>query len=305
MERDSVGLSERQRDAYLGRLGFVEREIAEIAEIAEGLQPAAGRSPAGAGGAERAREALDRLVWAHQTHVPFEDLSINRLHEPVQLDVEALFDKVVVRGRGGYCFELNLLFEALLRSLGFSVSPRMGRNMRNLPEGAVAPVMHRAEIVELGGERLYVDVGYGGPMAGCAIPVADGARVASGRHEFEVRRSDPGWWLVSYRSAGCAGGADSSCGGRLGDEDEGFKPVLAFQDAVAADEDFELLSWYAETHPTSPFVRNLILNLRTEAGNVSMRNGALTRVDDGDSTTTEVADADLDAVLREVFGLEI
>jgi N-hydroxyarylamine O-acetyltransferase len=65
-------------------------------------------------------ETLRRLHLAHLLSVPFENLSIHA-GEPIVLDDEALFDKIVVRGRGGFCYELNGLFAALLRSLGFKV----------------------------------------------------------------------------------------------------------------------------------------------------------------------------------------
>src|SRR3954447_10763487 len=69
---------------------------------------------------EPTAETLRRLQVAHLLTVPFENLSIHR-GEPIELDDEALFEKMVVRRRGGFCYELNGLFAALLRSLGFEV----------------------------------------------------------------------------------------------------------------------------------------------------------------------------------------
>ena len=64
-------------------------------------------------------EGLNALIWAHQTHVPFEDLNTSWLKLPVSLEIPALFDKVVLGRRGGYCYELNALFTRLLLDLGF------------------------------------------------------------------------------------------------------------------------------------------------------------------------------------------
>ncbi len=65
-------------------------------------------------------ETLRLLHLAHLRTVPFENLSIHT-NEPIVLDDDALFEKIVVRRRGGFCYELNGLFAALLRELGFGV----------------------------------------------------------------------------------------------------------------------------------------------------------------------------------------
>src|SRR5688500_2931419 len=69
---------------------------------------------------EPSAQTLRDLHVAHLRTVPFENLSIHS-HEPIVLDDAALFEKVVQRRRGGFCYELNGLFTALLRSLGFEV----------------------------------------------------------------------------------------------------------------------------------------------------------------------------------------
>src|SRR5882762_11252525 len=65
-------------------------------------------------------QTLRELQVAHLQTVPFENLSIHSA-EPIILDDDALFEKIVVRRRGGFCYELNGLFAALLRDLGFEV----------------------------------------------------------------------------------------------------------------------------------------------------------------------------------------
>ena len=64
---------------------------------------------------------LRALHVAHLATVPFENLSIH-LGEPIVLDVEALFEKIVTRRRGGFCYELNGLFGAMLQALGFDAT---------------------------------------------------------------------------------------------------------------------------------------------------------------------------------------
>ena len=71
-------------------------------------------------------ETLRRVHLAHMRSVPFENLSV-RGGEPIVLDEEKLFEKIVLRRRGGFCYELNGLFAALLENLGFRVARLAGR----------------------------------------------------------------------------------------------------------------------------------------------------------------------------------
>src|SRR2546428_5323302 len=65
--------------------------------------------------------ALRGLHLAHQTAVPFENLSIH-LGEPISLGEDDLIAKIVTRRRGGFCYELNGAFALLLESLGAQVT---------------------------------------------------------------------------------------------------------------------------------------------------------------------------------------
>src|SRR5215213_9521921 len=103
-------------------------------------------------------ETLRRLHVAHLLAVPFENLSIHA-GEPVVLDDESLFDKVVARRRGGFCYELNGLFAALLRALGFEVE-MLSAAVRG-SAGKFGPEFdHMTLLVKLG-ERWLADVGFG------------------------------------------------------------------------------------------------------------------------------------------------
>src|SRR5690625_4042554 len=64
-------------------------------------------------------ETLSHLQLQHMYHVPFENLDVIR-HVPIPLDVETYYKKIVLNHRGGFCYELNGLFNWLLKSLGFT-----------------------------------------------------------------------------------------------------------------------------------------------------------------------------------------
>src|SRR5262245_17797431 len=103
-------------------------------------------------------ETLRALQVAHLLAVPFENLSIHA-GEPIVLNEDALFTKIVEKKRGGFCYECNGLFAGLLRSLGFEVS-MLGAGVAHA-HGGFGPIFdHMALMVTLD-DRWLVDVGFG------------------------------------------------------------------------------------------------------------------------------------------------
>src|SRR5215207_9436793 len=125
---------------------------------------------------------LRRLQVAHLLSVPFENLSIHA-GEPIVLDEDALFDKIVVRRRGGFCYELNGLFAALLRALGFHVEMLSAGVMSQA--GEFGPEFdHMALLVSLA-ERWLVDVGFGDSFIEPLL-LAERAEQAQGGRAYRI-----------------------------------------------------------------------------------------------------------------------
>ncbi len=103
-------------------------------------------------------QTLRDLQTAHLLAVPFENLSIHS-GEPILLEDSALFDKIVERRRGGFCYELNGLFASLLRALGFDVI-MLSAEVADATGGYGPSFDHMALAVTLE-ERWLVDVGFG------------------------------------------------------------------------------------------------------------------------------------------------
>jgi N-hydroxyarylamine O-acetyltransferase len=105
-----------------------------------------------------AAETLRGLQVAHLLTVPFENLSIHA-GQPIVLEDDALFTKIVTNRRGGFCYEANGLFAALLQALGFDVT-MLSAGVANA-NGKFGPDFdHMALMVQLE-ERWLVDVGFG------------------------------------------------------------------------------------------------------------------------------------------------
>ncbi|MDN5873864.1 MAG: arylamine N-acetyltransferase, partial [Sinobacteraceae bacterium] len=106
-------------------------------------------------------EVLHALTAAHSQSIPFENLDVV-LGRPIQLEVEALYRKLVVARRGGYCFEQNGLFLEVLRALGFESYPLSARVRLGLAHRAqVAARTHLLVEVRIEGEAWLSDVGVG------------------------------------------------------------------------------------------------------------------------------------------------
>jgi N-hydroxyarylamine O-acetyltransferase len=102
---------------------------------------------------------LRQLHLTHLLHVPFENLSIHA-HEPIVLNDVALFEKIVMRRRGGFCYELNGLFAALLRELGFEVA-MLSAQVANSQLEFSRDFDHMTLMVTLNNEQWLADVGFG------------------------------------------------------------------------------------------------------------------------------------------------
>ena len=244
-------------EAYLGRIGYSGR-----------LQPV----PA----------VLEAIHLAHATHIPFENLDI-LLKRPIRLDLASLQAKLVTAGRGGYCFEQNLLFSAVLQRLGFSVRQLAARvlyrSRRKLPR------THILLLVDVEGATWLADVGFG--IEGLLLPLPFGGGREARQFAWTYRVVEAGgeWILQSLRSGSWTGLYSFS-----------LEPYLAV--------DFEPANHYTATHPESRFVRTLTVQLPTPEVRYFLRNRELI-LDRGKKVTSRVLadDAELLAVLAEVFAL--
>ncbi|HIS40507.1 MAG TPA: arylamine N-acetyltransferase [Candidatus Aphodovivens avistercoris] len=245
------------------------------------------------------RELLDQMIYAHQCRIPFEDLDIYENKLNVSLGMNDMFDKIIRGKRGGFCFELNALFHELLAETGFQVSAVLGRSLKDA--GYVFPITHRAMIVTLGGERLFCDVGYGGPMPPCAIPLEDGCEVSSHGQAFRIERGEQApWWNVYY----LGNAAELEAARAAGEPEREPISVVGFMDAPMNLNDFVPLSHYCCTSPLSSFTFKRMANRRTDNGSVSITNDEFTRVTPEGKETVQIESRDqLDQILKDEFGI--
>lgn len=203
---------------------------------------------------------LDNLVRHHQCSVPFETITLRQKAGAPPLDLQDIYEKVVEYELGGYCFELNLLFDALLRALGFDARPILCRSVER--DGIRVPINHRGELVSLDDRSYFVEVGYGGPVPSGALLLDDcGDQIINGEM-FRMVRLDETWWCMERASKTQA---DASAESDL----PLFIPELELCTARVYDLDFLALNEYLSL-PGTLFRDHTIVNLRTQDGHKSI-----------------------------------
>ena len=235
------------------------------------------------------RSTLDRLQSAHVATVPFETLSITgdpfggRDGEGVDLSLPALYEKVVERERGGFCFELNGLFGWLLAELGFEVTRLAGRMVSAIE----LPANHHPLLVSLDREYL-VDVGMGTPMLRHSLALGERAgpdeagvewrTVRSGRpdedHLLQYRRADGEWtdrYVFDTRP-----------------RDLGY---------------FEATCEYLQSAPESGFTGDPVVATSTDDGSVELRPESFSRTRDGETEERAIDEVEYRRLLESEIGI--
>ncbi|MDQ1424754.1 MAG: N-hydroxyarylamine O-acetyltransferase [Acidimicrobiaceae bacterium] len=224
----------------------------------------------------------DALALLHERHlrtIPFENLDIH-LGVPIVLEEAALFDKIVTRHRGGLCYELNGLFAALLRQLGFAVTVLAGRVFG--AEG-IGPVFdHMALGVDVD-EPWLADVGFG--------------RLSHLPLKLDSRddQKDPGG---SFRLL------DADYGDL--DLHMGDRPQYRLERRPRELSDFEALCWWQQTSPKSNFRQGPVCSMLTDGGRVTVSGRLMIEtIDDVRSERSLDTDAEMLDVYRERFGIDL
>ncbi|MDO0933072.1 arylamine N-acetyltransferase [Streptomyces sp. DG2A-72] len=241
-------------------------------------------------------DVLRELHLRHLQNVPFENLSIH-LGEEIVLEEKRLLDKVVGARRGGFCYELNGTFGALLTALGYDVTLLAARVYGD--EGRLGiPYDHLALKVRTvdGGEWL-ADVGFG---ANSHYPLAFGARAEQG---------DPGGvFRIVEAGPDAAGVRGDSAGAPDLDVVRNGSPQYRLEMRPRVLGDFVAGAWWHSTSAASHFVQSLVCSRVTEdGGRVTLSGRALTvTAADGAREVRELgSDAEVLAAYRERFGIEL
>lgn len=257
MHKES-SLQKNQIQAYLDRIGFV----GSLKDLPLN------------------KETLDELTFLHQCSIPFETIDMYHCAAPPDLSPEVLFEKIVTLKRGGYCFELNYLYELLLKSLGYEVRPLLCRAVNG--QNGIISIDHRGILVELPEGPHFVDVGFGGPLAAGALALKDTVEQIVRGESFTLKKADEWWWHVERKSQGKKD---------LYGEEGPIRTQTELQFCLTSVEhiDFDSLNVFC-SRPGSLFRETRIVNLRTKDGYYGIFDTMLTVRKGNDKQVTELTD---------------
>ncbi|MDB6174003.1 MAG: arylamine N-acetyltransferase [Chthoniobacteraceae bacterium] len=240
------------------------------------------------GGREPTPETLRALHLAHVTHVPFENLDV-LLGRPIRLDLASLQAKIVRDRRGGYCFEQNGLFAAVLEKLGFNLT-RLAARVR-LGSTRIMPRTHMTLLVEAGGESWLADVGFGGWGLLEPIPLIAGRNYQQGMWTSRLEREGAHWVLQCPETG-------------MGSAQSGAQYVFNLEPQLPVD--YELPNHYCSTHPDSRFVQTLTAQMASQSARHMLRGREYSIVEpDRTRTETVQSAAEFSRILEESFGLHL
>ncbi|OAG06779.1 arylamine N-acetyltransferase 2, partial [Paraphaeosphaeria sporulosa] len=221
-----------------------------------------------------ANNPTHNLAFLTQLHVhtistiPYDNLTLHySASKRISIDPQDAFQKIVTenRGRGGYCMENSILFNHVLRGLGFAAymaGVRMRLRENGVPAGAYIGWVHLVNIVTLPcGAKYMLDVGFGGDAPTTPIPLVDGHittnispqenRLVHGHIPQQVVQTEhTKLWIYQYRNG----------------KEAAWNSFYAFPEFEFLEADFKIMNWYTGSHPESfqTFTMLIIKFLRRE-----------------------------------------
>lgn len=231
-------------------------------------------------------QTLHELQHAHMLSVPFENLDIG-WKRPIHLDSAALWKKIVVDRRGGFCYELNGLFAELLRAVGYDVTHLNARVFNRQGQLGI-DFDHLALLVRVPADssRWLVDVGFGDSFQ---LPLNMDAmgEQPQGLRAYRLEAAADGFvtWQKNY---------------------DGSWERQYFFDLQSHDfpTEYEAACLYHQTSPESTFTCSSIISRATPEGRVSLEDGHLILTTHGKREVQPLENkAEYFRLLREHFGI--
>ncbi|MDI1242635.1 MAG: arylamine N-acetyltransferase [bacterium] len=227
--------------------------------------------------------SLRLLQRSHLLNVPFENLDIH-WKRPIVLDVDSFYQKIVEQCRGGFCYELNGLFNEVLRGLGFTTRLISARVFNGTSHGSEFD--HAAMIVTIGEDEFLADVGFGDFAAEPLTFVLD-IEQADRTGTFVIRRFDDEYVEVAKRA---------------GDE---WKSEYIFRNIPREFSEFSEMCDFQQYSPESHFTKGKLCSIMTANGRKTLTDSKFITTSGGEKTELPIADhADFYRVLNDEFGIE-
>lgn len=229
-------------------------------------------------------EFLTDLVKRHVATFAFSSVGC-RLGEDLPLNLESLYQRIVVQRRGGYCFEQNGLFYDVLDELGFSPEMYLARVIHN--QNTHPGLTHRISVVKSGQQSYVLDAGFG-PL-GPRVPIAmSDIETEDGDKVFRIAEKQPGEFHMQVLKNG------------------DFFSLYRFELARYGPADCELGHFFSHRHPDAPFVNHLVVSLLKEHETRSLRDREYLVFTDSTTDRQEIGEPmQLKRILGEELGVQV
>ena len=237
------------------------------------------------GSIKPALKNLRALHRAHVLHVPFENLDIH-YSQPITLDTDRFFDKIVLRQRGGFCYEQNGLLYEVLQQMEYT-SYLISASVYQLEEDEFGPpAAHVAIIVEAENQRWLVDVGFGSSFPEPLLMEKEKLQEQDG--VLYVIKSTDDKSFVLHRSY---------------DGGESFTPMYQFDLQPRELSFFQEMCDFHQTSEESPLFRKKLISIAMPGGRLTLTSTQLIMTKNGRRQETDLRDeADFRQKLQQHFG---
>lgn len=202
-------------------------------------------------------QGLSILQQNHMENIPFENLDVI-VGRKIDLDSQSLYHKIVVNKRGGYCFELNMLYANLLKGLGFSLEPVLGRVWLRNPT-KTPPRNHLAYLVKMDGETYLTDVGFGGLTTRVPLNIYDSSNINDKDGDVRIITTRINEFMIQRLT------------------EEGWANQYSFEKIPISEEDIDISNYYMSTNPRSHFYKDKFIGKFTENGRIGLFNNLFSR----------------------------
>lgn len=183
--------------------------------------------------------------------IPYENLDI-LAGKPISLNYEDIFEKIIERQRGGFCFELNALLSRFFKDAGFEVKDCLARYLRR--ETSIPVRRHRVLCVTCGETSYLSDIGVGQAAPRYPLEIVEDVVQYQFGEQYKFEKDDTlGWVLYDYRNGE-------------------WRKYLAFTEEPQLEVDFIQPSFYCEKHPDSIFNKTAMVAIKTPDGRKTINN---------------------------------
>nr|WP_315029886.1 arylamine N-acetyltransferase [uncultured Chryseobacterium sp.] len=234
---------------------------------------------------EKNINVLKKIHQLHPKHIPFENIDSYTGTVP-SLNIDDVYQKLILDFRGGYCFEQNLLLSEILKYIGFEIELQLGRVVWKREEDSTAAKTHVLLIADMDGEKYLIDCGFGTVTLTTPLVLNNNEPQQTPNGLFKISQQSGNYILWIWK--------------------EKWLPVYRFSLEQVDPIDLEIANWYLSTFPESNFKKNLVLSKVNENARYTFTDHTLNiRWESGEKESVSIDNNEgLYRMMREIFGLK-